>query len=137
MSLQTKRGNLSEEREYSARFTSSKGESRILSSSSKNMDGGEMERALVMHSKDNVATAISEFKREEVVSVLIGSERREVKLVDDIPFCHKLAIKHIDKGAAEDLYQELIDVANGKMTRSEVLGDVEIAINRWKDYSIW
>lgn len=32
--------------------------------------------------------------------------------------------------ASEALYQELLDVANGKMTRSEALGDVEIAINR-------
>ena len=67
-----------------------------------------MERALVMHSKDNVATAISELKREEVVSVLIGSERREVKLVDDIPFGHKFAIKHIDKGSVVFKYGQSI-----------------------------
>ena len=32
--------------------------------------------------------------------------------------------------ASEALYQEVIDVANGRMTCSEVLGDVEIAISR-------
>lgn len=31
--------------------------------------------------------------------------------------------------ASEVLYQELLDVANGKMARSEILGDVEIAIS--------
>ena len=35
---------------------------------------------------------------------------------------------------SEALYRELIDVASGKMTCSEVLGDVEIAISR---KSVW
>jgi altronate dehydratase large subunit len=40
------------------------------------------------------------------------------------------------EGAAEDLYTALVEVANGQLTQSEVLGDVETVISRWNDYSI-
>jgi altronate dehydratase large subunit len=56
----------------------------------------------VLHSGDNIDVDIS--------AVIKG----EKSLVD----------------ASEILYQELLDVANGKMTQCEVLGDVEIAISR-------
>lgn len=39
------------------------------------------------------------------------------------------------EGAAEDLYTALVEVANGRLTQSEVLGDVETVISRWNDYN--
>lgn len=67
-----------------------------------------MEKALVMNSKDNVATSVSELAEGEVVSVLSGSERLEVRLHSAIPFGHKFAIKHIDKGSEVVKYGEII-----------------------------
>ena len=32
--------------------------------------------------------------------------------------------------ASEELYRELLEVTGGKLTRTEVLGDVEIAVSR-------
>jgi len=57
-----------------------------------------MEKALVIDKVDNVATATSHLKSGEVVSLSVGSKRLEVHLNDDIPFGHKFAIRHIDKG---------------------------------------
>jgi len=60
-----------------------------------------------------------------------GNPNTVVHLSDNID----VDVSSITKGkksiaeAAEVLYQELIDVINGKMTCSEVLGDVEIAIS--------
>jgi len=70
-----------------------------------------VEQALVMHSKDNVATAISELKPGEMVSVLIGSERLEVKIRDNVPFGHKFAIKHINKDGIVFKYGQSIGVS--------------------------
>ena len=70
-----------------------------------------MEKALVMNSEDNVATAITELKRGETVSVLVGSERRDVKLADDIPFGHKFAIKPVEHGGTVLKYGQSIGIS--------------------------
>ena len=57
-----------------------------------------MEKALMMDNKDNVATAIAELHAGEAVSVLVNSERLEVKLGEAIRFGHKFAVKPINKG---------------------------------------
>ena len=60
------------------------------------------------------------------------SDRRKPHIDVDVS-----AITKGEKSPAETseaLYQELIDVANGKITFSEVLGNVEIAISR---KSVW
>jgi len=67
-----------------------------------------MEKALVMDSKDNVATAIAELEAGEAVSVPVGSERLEVKIREAIRFGHKFAIKPISKGADVVKYGESI-----------------------------
>ena len=58
----------------------------------------QMERALVMDPSDNVATAISELRPGETVSVLIGAERIDVEIFDKVPFGHKFAIRELGKG---------------------------------------
>lgn len=67
-----------------------------------------MEKALVMDSKDNVATAISELKGGEEVPVLIGPERVQVRIGEAIPFGHKFAIEEIRKGSDVVKYGESI-----------------------------
>ena len=67
-----------------------------------------MEKALVIDERDNVATAISQLKSGEVVSLSLGSNRLDVQLTDDIPFGHKFAIRHIDKGDDVMKYGERI-----------------------------
>jgi altronate dehydratase small subunit len=67
-----------------------------------------MEKALVMDSKDNVATAISELNKEEMISVQTGSSRLEVEIRSLIPFGHKFAIRHIDEYGDVMKYGEII-----------------------------
>jgi altronate dehydratase small subunit len=74
-----------------------------------------MERALVMDSNDNVATAISDLKPGEVVSVLIGSGRVEISIFDHIPFGHKFAIKQINEGDVVLKYGASIGVSTSEI----------------------
>ena len=67
-----------------------------------------MEKTLVIDEMDNVATAITQLKSGEVVSFSVGSKRLEVQIKDDIPFGHKFAIQHIDKGDDVIKYGERI-----------------------------
>jgi len=67
-----------------------------------------MEKALVMNSKDNVATAITELNAGEAVSVPLDSGRLDVKIREAIRFGHKFAIKPISKDADVVKYGESI-----------------------------
>lgn len=57
-----------------------------------------MEKALAMNKSDNTATAINDLAGGQTVSVLIGEKRVDIKLMQDIPFGHKFALKPIAKG---------------------------------------
>lgn len=67
-----------------------------------------MEKALVINSNDNVATAIAELKPGVVVSVLVGSERLQVEIRQAICFGHKFTIQPIEKGSDVIKYGESI-----------------------------
>lgn len=59
-----------------------------------------MRRALVLHGKDNVASALIDLKVGEQVTVEIpGGGEAVVSLVGDIPLGHKFAINDIACGA--------------------------------------
>lgn len=70
-----------------------------------------MEKALVMNEADNTATAITALNKGETVSILVGSRRVEVLLVEDIPFGHKLSLEPIGKGEQVIKYGASIGLA--------------------------
>ena len=53
-----------------------------------------MSNFMIFASTDNVGTAISDLKSEDVLSI----DEKQIKLRDEIKFGHKFSIKHINKG---------------------------------------
>jgi len=47
---------------------------------------------------DNVATALRDFEAGETVTVAVGDEERQIEMVDDVAFGHKVAIENIADG---------------------------------------
>ena len=78
-----------------------------------------MERkAVVLNSKDNVATALTELEAGEVVVVEVDKNGITVTLVDSIPFGHKFSLTDIKLDSAIMKYGEII----GKATTDIKLG---------------
>lgn len=64
--------------------------------------------ALVMDSRDHVATAIKDLSAGERITYRIQDEVRELVLIDAIPFGHKAAIIDIPAGVEVRKYGEVI-----------------------------
>ncbi len=55
-------------------------------------------RTILLHERDDVATALDELTRGQVVHAMLGDAQYEVTLLEDIPFAHKLALRDIAEG---------------------------------------
>jgi altronate dehydratase len=75
---------------------------------------------LMMDQKDNVGTCICDVSAGEKVSFICDGEKLEVKALENIPYCHKVAIKPIEKGAEVIKYGEVIGAS-----------DVDICVGQW------
>jgi altronate dehydratase len=56
------------------------------------------QKAILLHQKDDVATALTALNKGDVVSVSEGDRSVEVTLTDEIPFGHKYALRDINTG---------------------------------------
>lgn len=75
--------------------------------------------ALVMDERDHVATALRELSKGTDITCRLKEDLFRVKLLDDIEFGHKLAIRDIAKGTLIRKYGEVIgkatqDIATGQ-----------------------
>jgi altronate dehydratase small subunit len=71
-----------------------------------------MRKLLFIHnSADNVAVALADLKAEDTVEVKINSTLRKIKLKEDIPYGHKVALLDIEKGSKVIKYGEVIGIA--------------------------
>lgn len=77
-----------------------------------------MPRAIVLHSNDNVATLIDPGRAGESCA-LQGDAGGEVKLLQDVPFGHKVCIRDTASGADVLKYGQVI----GKASRSIKSGE--------------
>jgi len=69
------------------------------------------QKAVVLHSRDNVATALDNLKSGHTVKLSVRTEDRSVKLSTDIPFGHKLCIAKIEANSPVIKYGEIIGTA--------------------------
>lgn len=76
-------------------------------------------KAIIVDEKDNVASALANLSRGEDVEVSIGLITYKIKLVSDIPFGHKFALKRIGKGEFVIKYGEVI----GRATKDIEVGE--------------
>ncbi len=75
--------------------------------------------AILINSKDNVATALRLLKKGEKISFSEGSRTVEVVLSEDIPCGHKLALEDIEIGAPIIKYGETIGLATHNISPGE------------------
>jgi len=98
-----------------------------------------MKRAIMMNSRDNVATALESLDAGAITSVILPSQEvlKEVPTMQAIPFGHKLAIIAIKKGDNVMKYGEII----GKASQNIGLGDYvhvhNVKSNRMQMPEIW
>lgn len=98
-----------------------------------------MKRALMMNSKDNVATALEKLEAGAPATVILPSQEvfKEVIPEKAIPSGHKLAVKQIRKGDQVVKYGEAI----GNATQDIGLGDHvhvhNVMSNRMQMPEVW
>jgi altronate dehydratase small subunit len=71
----------------------------------------EMKKAIVMDSRDNVATLLTDVDANDVVQVMVGDKTTETKVQEKIQFGHKFAMETISKGQNVVKYGEVIGQA--------------------------
>lgn len=64
--------------------------------------------AIVLHSIDNVATAVQDLKAGQKAIVRLGRDLNHVLLMEDIPYGHKFSVRAIVKGEDILKYGEVI-----------------------------
>ena len=82
-----------------------------------------MAKAIQIDDSDNVATVTSEVKEGERVEILSpeGSVLDSPKVIGDVPFGHKIALKSIARGEEIVKYGEIIGVASARIAVGEWL----------------
>jgi len=67
-----------------------------------------MGKAVLVNQKDNVVTAVSDAEKGEDIIYRVGSETRQIKAIEAIPYGHKVALAKIAKGSDIIKYGEII-----------------------------
>jgi altronate dehydratase small subunit len=75
--------------------------------------------AIVINSKDNVATTLRALRAGATIPVEIRGTVEEIRILSDIPMGHKFALKEIGEGAPVIKYGEPI----GRSTRRIAAGE--------------
>jgi len=77
------------------------------------------EDAVVLHEKDNVATALADLESGKNVNIDIGGKTVTVTLSAKIPFGHKFSLVHIENGAPVIKYGEAIGNASEEINAGD------------------
>lgn len=80
---------------------------------------GRPAQAIVMHEKDNVATALKPFHKGTIVSLEVQGRMEKLTLMSDVPMGHKFALKDLEPGDAVMKYGEPIGYSTRKITCGE------------------
>jgi altronate dehydratase small subunit len=67
--------------------------------------------AIVMHGRDNVATAVTDIPARTNVKIEVEGRLRDIEVIQPISLGHKFAIRHIVSGEDIVKYGEVIGVA--------------------------
>ena len=69
------------------------------------------EKAVVLNTKDNVATALADLEAGTSLELEIGNKSLTVKLTATVPFGHKFSLARLEPGAPVIKYGEVIGTA--------------------------
>ncbi len=71
-----------------------------------------MRKRLFIHNNaDNVAVALADLKAEDTIEVEINGRSHKIRLKENIPYGHKVALLDIKKGSKVIKYGEVIGMA--------------------------
>ena len=76
-------------------------------------------KAIVIHEKDNVATAIMPLKAGSTISLELQGRAEKVKLLSPIPMGHKFALRDIEAGTDVTKYGEPIGKTTARIGRGQ------------------
>lgn len=79
--------------------------------------------ALMMDETDNVVTCMNEVAKGEQAVYRKGKELCSVTAVEDIPYCHKIAVAEISKGEQVIKYGEPLGVVSGNISVGMLVAD--------------
>ena len=98
-----------------------------------------MKRALIMNSKDNVATALEKLEGGVPATVILPSQEvfKELTPEKAIPSGHKLAVKAIGKGDQVVKYGEVIGNATQDIWPGEHVHVHNVMSNRMQMPEVW
>lgn len=77
------------------------------------------QQALIINSKDNVATALKQLPKTDRIRLKIEDKVIEVILSQSIPVGHKFALGNIEKGGAVIKYGEKIGTASSLINKGD------------------
>lgn len=89
-----------------------------------------MTNAILITKDDNVATVVSDIKRDAIISIKTDSRNREVKAKEDIPYGHKVALIRLAKDSGIIKYGHIIgyavkDIEQGEWVHVHNTSDVD------------
>lgn len=73
--------------------------------------------ALLMDDGDNVATCVAEVRKGEQAVYKKGETLLTITALEDIPYCHKIALMDMEKGQEVVKYGEMIGRATASIRR--------------------
>ena len=76
-------------------------------------------KAIIIHGRDNVATALVSLQAGTVVSLSVQNAQQRVKIRNPIPMGHKFALRPIDEGQEVVKYGEPIGRATASIAQGE------------------
>lgn len=76
-------------------------------------------KAIVINKNDNVATALADLKKGEILDLATKGIKRKVRLKDNISFGHKLSLIKIDINSPVIKYGEVIGIATDSIETGE------------------
>lgn len=79
--------------------------------------------ALMMDDGDNVVTCVSEIRKGEQAVYMKGGELCTVTALDDIPYCHKIAVADIRKGESVTKYGESLGEVSEDIRQGQWVAD--------------
>ena len=80
----------------------------------------ETQRALMLSEKDNVATSLADLEPGTDVQIQLGKEISTIKILENIPFGFKIAVKDINKGFNVMKYGEAIGLASQDIKQGQL-----------------
>jgi len=78
-----------------------------------------MQKVLIIHLNDNVATALTDIKAGETIMIDTESGKKAIYVQQSIPLNHKISVKRIKKDSPVIKYGEQIGIATSNIEEGE------------------